>query len=125
MAELEAAGVLYFDLDMDWRIFGIRNATLLWLSVAPAELDATGAALAEHPEVAYACATTGPSNLHAVVLTSDVQGFYTYLTTRIAALPAVRQVETAPIMRNVKGPGPVPLPLRGAHRPVRRAHANG
>ncbi|MBF9068347.1 Lrp/AsnC family transcriptional regulator [Streptacidiphilus fuscans] len=121
MAELEAAGVLYFDLDMDWRIFGIRNATLLWLSVAPAELDVTGAALAEHYEVAYACATTGPTNLHAVVLTSDVQGFYTYLTTRIAALPAVRQVETAPVMRNVKGPGPVPLPLRGAHRPLRRA----
>ncbi|MEY9849443.1 Lrp/AsnC family transcriptional regulator [Streptacidiphilus sp. MAP5-3] len=123
MAELEAADVLYFDLDMDWRIFGIRNATLLWLSVAPAELDATGAALAEHPEVAYACATTGPTNLHAVVLTSDVQGFYTYLTTRIAALPAVRQVETAPVMRNVKGPGPVALPLRGAHRPLRRARS--
>ncbi|MCX4747893.1 Lrp/AsnC family transcriptional regulator [Kitasatospora sp. NBC_01287] len=112
MDELEACGVLYFDLDVDWRIFGVYTATTLWLSVAPAELAATGAALATHPEVAYACATTGPTNLHAAVLTKDIQSLYTYLTTRIASLPAVRQVETAPTMRVVKGPGPFPLPPR-------------
>ncbi|MGF1429389.1 Lrp/AsnC family transcriptional regulator [Kitasatospora sp. LaBMicrA B282] len=112
LAELEACGVLYFDLDVDWRIFDVSAATSLWLSVAPAELAATGAALAAHPEVAYACATTGPTNLHAVLLTRNVQAVYSYLTTRIAALPAVRQVETAPTMRVVKGPGPFPLPAR-------------
>ncbi|MBB4924630.1 Lrp/AsnC family transcriptional regulator [Kitasatospora kifunensis] len=116
MEELEACGVLYFDLDVHWRIFGVRAQTMLWLSVAPAELAATGAALAEHPEVAYACATTGATNLHAVVLTSDVQSLYTYLTTRIASLPAVHQVETAPTMRIVKGPGPLPPPRTPTRR---------
>ncbi|GAA1266598.1 Lrp/AsnC family transcriptional regulator [Kitasatospora nipponensis] len=115
MEQLQACGVLYFDLEMDWRIFDVRVQTMLWLSVAPAELAATGQALAEHPEVAYACATTGPTNLHAVVLSADVQALYTYLTTRIAALPAVRQVETAPLMRKVKGPGPL-LPPRAPGR---------
>ncbi|WP_280691127.1 Lrp/AsnC family transcriptional regulator [Kitasatospora sp. GAS204B] len=110
--ELTGCGVLYFDLDVDWRIFQVRTHTTLWLSVAPAELAATGAALAAHPEVAYACATTGPTNLHAVVLTRDVQELYGYLTTRIASLPAVRHLETAPTMRIVKGPGPLPLPPR-------------
>ncbi|GAA2753054.1 MULTISPECIES: AsnC family transcriptional regulator [Kitasatospora] len=116
MDELQDLGVLYFDLDLDWRIFGVTAPTLLWLSVAPAELAATGQALAEHPEIGYAAATTGPTNLHAVLLATDVQAVYTYLTTRIAALPAVRQVETAPIMRTVKGPGPYLRPPTRARR---------
>ncbi|WP_329565727.1 Lrp/AsnC family transcriptional regulator [Kitasatospora sp. NBC_01266] len=112
MDELTGCGVLYFDLDVDWRIFQVRTHTCLWLSVAPAELAATGAALAGYPEVAYACATTGPTNLHAVVLTRDVQELYGFLTSRIASLPAVRHLETAPTIRVVKGPGPFTLPPR-------------
>ncbi|MFC8719232.1 Lrp/AsnC family transcriptional regulator [Kitasatospora sp. NPDC057198] len=109
LEELAASGVLYFDLDVDWRIFGLRTHTWLWLNVVPAELASAGAALAEHPEVAYACATTGPSNLHAVVITRGVQELYGYLTTRVAALRGVQHVETAPTIRIVKGPGPLPL----------------
>jgi len=108
LEELTASGVLYFDLDVDWAIFGLRTQTWLWLNVLPAELAAAGAALAAHPEVAYACATTGPSNLHAVVITRSVHDLYAYLTTRVAALPGVQQVETAPTIRIVKGPGPLP-----------------
>jgi DNA-binding Lrp family transcriptional regulator len=106
MAELQDSGALYFDLEFERRIFHLSARALLWLSVAPAELDATGRALADHPEVAYACATTGPTNLHAVVFAPDTPALYTYLTTRIASLPAIRQVETTPIMRQVKGAAP-------------------
>ncbi|WP_405013965.1 Lrp/AsnC family transcriptional regulator [Kitasatospora sp. NBC_01539] len=117
MDELTDRGVLYFDLDSDWRMFGIRTCTMLWLSVDPSRLAATGAALAEHHEVAYACATTGPTNLHAVVLTTDVRALYTYLTERIAALPGIGRMESAPIMRNIKGPGPLPtVPQAGRRR---------
>jgi DNA-binding Lrp family transcriptional regulator len=113
MAELQDSGALYFDLEFERRIFDLEARALLWLSVAPAELAATGEALAEHPEVAFACATTGPTNLHAVVFAADTAALYTYLTTRIASLPAIRQVETAPIMRQVKGASPsVPGPQR-------------
>ena len=109
MAELQDSGALYFDLDYELRMFQVEARVLLWLSVAPSELAATGAALAGHPEVAYACATTGQSNLHAVVMCPDMVSLYTYLTTRIASLPAVRQLETTPIMRTVKGPSPRPV----------------
>lgn len=105
MAQLRDNGALYLDLDYDHRIFGLTAKALLWLSVAPGELAATGAALAEHPEVAYACATTGATNLHAVVLCKDIQSLYVYLTSRIASLPAVRQAETAPILTAVKRAG--------------------
>jgi len=117
MAELQDCGALYFDLDFDRRIFDLDARAVLWLSVAPAELAATGAALAEHPEVAFACATTGPTNLHAVVMAADMSALYTYLTTRIASLSAVSQVETSPILRQVKGAGPVV-------RPPQRARVN-
>ncbi|MFF4696703.1 Lrp/AsnC family transcriptional regulator [Streptomyces chattanoogensis] len=108
LAELRADGVLYYDVDYDLRLFGYGVMVALWLSVGPAELAATGEALAAHPEVAFACATTGPHNLFASVLCEDVGALYTYLTTRVAALPGVRTMESAPRLRGIKGAGPFP-----------------
>ncbi len=102
MTELRAHGVLYFDLDIDWRVLGLGVRTLLWLSVAPAHLERTGSALAGHPEIAFAAATTGPTNLYATVVCADQRALYRYLTTRVAALPAVTHIETAPVIRTVK-----------------------
>lgn len=102
MAELRERDVLYFDLDLDWRLYGKGIRTLLWLSVAPAALAETGTALAAHPEVAYAAATTGPTNLYATVVCASHQELYRYLTTSVAALPAVAHVETAPVIKTVK-----------------------
>ena len=108
LAALRADGTLYFDVDQRQRIFGLDMTTVLWLSVPPSELAATGQALADHSEVAFACATTGPNNLMATVVCEDVAALYTYLTTRIAALSAVRHMETSPVIRRIKGPGPLP-----------------
>jgi DNA-binding Lrp family transcriptional regulator len=107
LAELRTDGVLYYDVNYDLRLFGHGVMVALWLSVAPAELAATGEALAAHPEVAFACATTGPNNLFASVVCEDVRALYTYLTTKIAALPGVRAMETAPRIRHIKGAGPL------------------
>ncbi|WP_268249851.1 Lrp/AsnC family transcriptional regulator [Streptomyces albospinus] len=103
---LRADGVLYYDVDYDLRQCGYGVMVALWLSVAPAELAATGEALAAHPEVAFAGATTGPHNLFASVLCRDTGELYRYLTTRVAALPGVRTMESAPSIRHVKGAGP-------------------
>ncbi|MGW7535412.1 Lrp/AsnC family transcriptional regulator [Amycolatopsis sp. NPDC054798] len=102
MAELRERDVLYFDLDLDWRLYGKGIRTLLWLSVAPAALEETGNALAAHPEVAYAAATTGPTNLYATVVCGSQHELYRYLTTSVAALPAVTHAETAPVIKTVK-----------------------
>jgi DNA-binding Lrp family transcriptional regulator len=109
LAQLRASGVVFLDVEFDHRIYGLTTRVLLWASVPPAELETAGLALAEHPEVAYACATTGATNLHAVLLCKDLHSLYTYLTTRVAAL-GVRQVETSPIMRALKGPATVREP---------------
>jgi DNA-binding Lrp family transcriptional regulator len=117
MAELQANGVLYFDVNFSQLIFGLESVAMLWLSVSPSELERTGRALAAHTEVAFVCATTGPTNLHAAVICADIPEFYTYLTTRIAALDAVRQVETSPVLRRVKSAASLPQPVRAPRQP--------
>ncbi|RKN42984.1 Lrp/AsnC family transcriptional regulator [Streptomyces hoynatensis] len=103
IAELRADGTLYFDVDYDWAIYGLGARVAMWLSVPPSRLAETGEALAGHPEVGYCVATTGPTNLMASVICRDIESLYTYLTTRVAALPAVERMETAPVARVLKG----------------------
>lgn len=49
MAELREHGVLYWDIDVDGRLFGLGSRTLLWLAVAPTQLEKAGTALAGPP----------------------------------------------------------------------------
>nr|WP_319949642.1 Lrp/AsnC ligand binding domain-containing protein [Streptomyces halobius] len=80
---------------------------MLWLSVPPCALVSVAEALADHPEVAFAAATTGPTNLVATVVCHDVRALYAYLTTQVGALRAVRATETVPLLRSVKRVGTV------------------
>jgi DNA-binding Lrp family transcriptional regulator len=105
--ELRRSGLLYFEVDLDSRALGVNLYATLWLSVEPARLADVGRALAGHPEVPFAGATTGPSNLVATALFRDTQHLYEYLTGELAALPGVRSVETAPIIRTLKRTGSV------------------
>ncbi len=117
LAELRQQGVLFFDVDYDMRMLGLDTRAALWMSVSPAELHETGERIAEHPEIACCFASTGQHNLFAMVSCTDVPALYRYLTTRIAALPAIRLLETSPMIRRVKGPGPM---LAGASPRRRR-----
>jgi DNA-binding Lrp family transcriptional regulator len=105
--ELRRSGLLYFEVDFDNRILGWNVHALLWLSVAPARLEEAGRALAGHPEIPFAAATTGPANLVASALFRDTLHLYEYLTGELAALPGVTSVETAPIIRTLKRTGSV------------------
>jgi hypothetical protein len=55
------------------------------------------------PEVPFAAATTGSTNLLASVLCPDPSALYTYLTTKVATLPSVQQMETAPVLQTLAG----------------------
>ncbi|HEX8007409.1 MAG TPA: AsnC family transcriptional regulator [Trebonia sp.] len=105
IAELHGAGLLYFDVDIDDELFGVGTSAMLWLSVEPAHLDSVGRAIAAHPEVPFAGATTGATNLVASALLRDAQHLYEYLTGRLASLPGVRSVESAPIIGTIKRSG--------------------
>jgi DNA-binding Lrp family transcriptional regulator len=102
IAELRDSGVLNFDMDYDYERLDVNSQTMLWLCVAPDQLLAAGAALATHPEVSFAAATTGTTNLYASVLCADPTALFTYLTTKVAGLPAVQHMETAPVIQTLK-----------------------
>ncbi|GAA3670419.1 Lrp/AsnC family transcriptional regulator [Nonomuraea antimicrobica] len=105
MEQLCAAGALFFDTDVLPWLIGYQIEAQLWMSVPPAELDATGRALIRHTEVAFAGATTGPTNLSATIVCRDDAALYRFLTESVGALPAIRHIETAPIIRTVKRAG--------------------
>jgi len=112
MDQLREVGVLYYDLELDMAAFGFRSTTWLWMSVPPAQLAATGDALATIPEVAYAAATTGPANLAVAAVCRDESEFYEFMTAKVGALPGVERVETSPVIRTVKQASPTVLPGR-------------
>ena len=101
------AGLLVFEIDLDDRALGSNVPAMFWLSVEPSRLDATGRALAAHPEIPFAAATTGPTNLVASGLFRNTRHLYEYLTGELAALPGVSSVQTTPIIRTLKRTGSV------------------
>jgi DNA-binding Lrp family transcriptional regulator len=103
--ELRGAGLLYFDIDIDDAVLGVTANVMLWLKVEPASLDAAGRAVAAHPEIPFAAATTGPTNLAVSAVFRDTRQLYAYLTTRLAELPGLQSVETAPIIGTIKRVG--------------------
>lgn len=104
--ELQQQRVLYFDVDVREDFHGMRLAAMLWLEVDPAHLDETGRAIARHPEVPFAAATTGHTNLAASAQFHGTRHMYQYLTTRLTGLSGIRSVETSPVIGRFKQAGP-------------------
>lgn len=102
MAELVAAGVLYFDLDFAQEKMGYAVRGWLWLRVRPAALDAVGRAIAAHPEVGYVAAATGATNLMVSLACRDIGHLYRYITERLGPLEGITDVEVTPALRVFK-----------------------
>ncbi|QWF78473.1 Lrp/AsnC family transcriptional regulator [Amycolatopsis sp. CA-230715] len=107
LADLRASGAIFFDIDLDGSLFGVTTQALLWMAVAPAHVDAVATALAEHPELAFLAATTGPSNLVAKALCSGPRALHEYLVHRLGAFDEIRSLETAPVLRTLKSAAPL------------------
>ena len=103
--ELLSTGAVYSDVDLAPAQFGFHSTAYLWLTVAPGDLAATGQALSRHPETSFAAAVTGSANLMTAVTCHDADALYSYVTTKVGALPAVRQAEIVPVLRPVKQAG--------------------
>lgn len=117
--QLRVDGILHYYAEFDLRYVGLPTAARLWITVPPAELVSTGEALARHPEIVFAAATTGPTNLAAQVVCRNSRELYRYLTERIAPLESISHAETAPIVENIKRIGIILDPAfleTGRHR---------
>ena len=105
LAELLGSGSLHMEVDLVPELFGFAATAFLWLTVAPGELEETGRALSRHPETSFTVAVTGSANLLTAAICRDTDALYTYVTTKVGALPAVSQTEVVPVLRQVKQGG--------------------
>jgi DNA-binding Lrp family transcriptional regulator len=102
LERLRAEGALSFAVDFDPGQLGYRMGVRLWLRVAPAHLRTVGETLAGHPEIPFAAAITGTSNLVASGVFRDAHDLFEYLDRRLGPIPGIDAVETAPTLREVK-----------------------
>jgi DNA-binding Lrp family transcriptional regulator len=105
LEHLRESRALFFDVEIDSALLGYQAEVVLWLTVPPAELVAVAEQLSHQPEAVFTAATSGQSNLVAIVVCRDIDAFYDYLSTRIGALHTVSHVESAPVLRSVKRAG--------------------
>lgn len=108
LADLRARDVLFFDVEIDAAAYGVTTQALLWMAVAPADLERVATALAGHHELAVVIATTGTTNLLAHALCSGPADLHRYLVHRLGALDGVRTLETAPVLATLKAAGHLP-----------------
>jgi len=106
VADLEASGAIFFDVDVDPTALGATTAAMLWLSVPPAHTEAVARALATHDELAFVAATTGRTNLVAHALCAGPDALHAYLTNRISTIEHITALETVPILRTIKAAAP-------------------
>jgi DNA-binding Lrp family transcriptional regulator len=102
---LRASGAMFFEVDIDPAHIGYRVQARLWITAAPADLAAVGDAVAAHPLVPFAGATTGATNLTATIYCPDVATLYDLITGDLGTLPGIRHIETALVVRTLKRAG--------------------
>jgi len=103
--ELLRAGAVRVEVDLAPEMFGFHAPAYLWLAVAPADLEPVGEALSREPETGFAAAVTGPANLLVAVTCHTLDDLYTFVGTRVGALPAVQRVEVVPVLQRLKQAG--------------------
>lgn len=111
IARLTATGLLRTHVVVEPRRLGLPIDANVLLRVAPDRLDDAGRALAAHPAVHGAFATTGTANLQAAVWMRDLADLYRFLSRDLAGL-GVEAVETVIIGQAVKRPGTLTAPPR-------------
>jgi DNA-binding Lrp family transcriptional regulator len=88
LADLQAGGAIFYDVEVDTGHFGANTRALLWMSVSPAHLEHVATTLAGHDELAFVAATTGPTNLVAQALCRDPADLHHYLARRARQIRA-------------------------------------
>ena len=111
LAALLSQRLLITEVAVDPRRLGLGVDANILMEVPPDHLDATGRALAAHPAVHGALATTGKANLYLAVWLRDADELYRFLTRELSGR-SVSSTETVLVGRAVKRPG------RGPHRRI-------
>ncbi|MFG2126138.1 Lrp/AsnC family transcriptional regulator [Streptomyces sp. NPDC048710] len=115
IARLTRTGRLRTHVVTDPKRLGLSIDANVMARVPPGRLDAVGRALAGHPAVHGAFATTGAHNLHVAVWVRDLAHLYRFITEDLGG-SGVESAETVIVGQAVKRPG-----RPASRRPTSRA----
>jgi DNA-binding Lrp family transcriptional regulator len=104
LAALTATGRLVTQVVVDPARLGLPIDANVQLRVPPDHLATAGRALAAHPAVHGAFATSGAANLYAAVWVRDLAALYRFLAEDLGGL-GITHAETSIVARAVKRPG--------------------
>jgi len=76
IAELRR-GSVHFEMDIDPGVSAVTAPAMLWASIVPAQLDTVGTVRARHLEVPFVLATTGSTDLMAMLVCHDTGDLHT------------------------------------------------
>ena len=93
---------VHLDVDIDLALLGVPLRALLWLRTEAGALRAAGEVLANHSEVTYVAAVTGPASLLVSIAVRDPAALYEYLSAHLADVPGAALTESAIVLRHVK-----------------------
>ncbi|MBP0461697.1 Lrp/AsnC family transcriptional regulator [Streptomyces bomunensis] len=102
---LLARRVVHLDVEIAAAALGYHARANLWLRVHPSAVKDVGRALALRPEIAFAAAVSGPSNIHAVAHCRDLDELFEFTSDRIGSLPGLQTMEVSPVLQHVKQAG--------------------
>ena len=91
--------------EVDLALLGVRAEALLWITVQPGALEETARALAVHPQVRFAAATTGPTNLLVALAAADLSALYGFLTDTTGSFRQIAAIDTTPLLATIKRTG--------------------
>jgi DNA-binding Lrp family transcriptional regulator len=100
-------GTLWVRTEVATAALGFATAAVLWLTVAPSDLERVGAEIASHPEVEFSGAVSGSANLVVSVICRDNPDLYRYLTRSLGAIAAIRETEIVVAVRRLKQAGTI------------------
>jgi len=89
LAALEACGALLYDVDVLPERLGFQLSAMLWLTLAPRDLDRVGERIAAHDHIAFAGAVSGTKNLMAIAICRDSDDLYRYLSEQLGQVDEI------------------------------------
>jgi DNA-binding Lrp family transcriptional regulator len=114
--------VVHIHVELAPAALDYRARANLWLQVHPGEIKAVGEALAGMPEVGFAAAMSGRTNLHAVAHCRDLDELFEFTSDRVGTLPGVQGTEVSPIHQQIKQAGTLVTGDRLQHHPSSHRH---
>jgi DNA-binding Lrp family transcriptional regulator len=102
--------VLRLATEVDLALLGTEAEALLWMTVQPGALEETARSLSAHPQVRFAGATTGPTNLVVALATTDLNDLYHFLIDTVGSLKQITTIDTTPLLATIKRAGLIRRP---------------